>query len=546
MKAFDYIIIGAGAAGCVVANRLSAEPSVSVCLIEAGGDSASPLVSIPAGIFGLYGNKTYDYSFQGVPQQHLNNRVMNINRGKGLGGSTAINSMVYIRGNKNDYDGWAALGCEGWSYEQVLPVFKQLEGNQNGQSAEFHGFDGPLKVTQPQDAHQIDSTFVKAGVSIGLPKNTDFNAQSQFGLGVYDVKQNNGARVSSYTAFVKPVLDRKNLTILTHTEILSLMITGDTVTGVNAEVNGVGEQIKANKEVILSAGAIASPRVLLASGIGAKEQLAELGIECKLDLAGVGENLQDHIDSMVTVRAKKSATIGVSLASLVPHVMLAPFKYLFGRKGWLTTNYVEAGGFAKTALAEAAPEGSADADADVQFHFTPLYRSHRGKKFEFGHGYSVFTCVLRPRSAGSVKLANDGRRRNVLIDHNFFADERDQKLLVEGVKKAREILASSEFDDMRGEEMAPGKNVQSDADILAYLRDSATTVYHPVGTCKMGVDEMAVVDPATLKVRGMQNLRVMDASVMPKLISGNTSAPSMMIAQRGAQMILDELRAAKS
>ena len=538
MKSFDYIIVGAGSAGCVVANRLSADPSVSVCLIEAGGSDKSPWVKIPAGVFGLYGNKKYDYTFEGVPQKYLNNRTMNVNRGKALGGSSAINSMVYIRGNRNDYDGWEALGCEGWSYDQVLPVFKALEANQNSQSADYHGFNGELKVTKPQDPNSAGRVFVRAGQAAGLPENTDFNADTQFGLGIYDVKQNRGQRVSSYTAFVEPVLSRPNLTIMTHTEVLSLQIAEGKVNGLEVETNGVADQISCTKEVILSAGTIVSPRILLASGIGDREQLKELGIECRQHVPGVGENLQDHIDSMVTVRSAKPETIGVSAATLIPHVFPAPLKYFFSRKGWWTTNYVEAGGFAKTRLAEAAEPGSADADADIQFHFTPLYRSHRGKKFEFGHGYSVFTCVLRPRSAGTVKLANDGTRRNVLIDHNFFSDERDQQVLVEGVKKAREILASPEFDHLRGEEMAPGKHIQTDEQILDYLRDTTTTVYHPVGTCKMGIDDMAVVDPQTLKVKGMQNLRVMDASVMPTLISGNTSAPSMMIAEKGSRMIL--------
>ncbi|WP_191602073.1 GMC family oxidoreductase [Marinomonas algicola] len=540
MKAYDYIIVGAGAAGCVVANRLSADPKVSVCLIEAGGDSNSPWVTIPAGIFGLYGNKTYDYAFEGTPQTHLHNRKMMVNRGKTLGGSTAINSMVYIRGNQNDYDGWGKLGCRGWSYQDVLPVFKKLEANQSQQSAEYHGFDGELAVTKQQDPHPVCRTFIKAGATAGLPENSDFNGPSQFGLGVYNVKQNKGQRVSSYSAFVKPIQSRSNLTIMTHTDVLSLLLEGDLAKGVNVESNGQKEQIMAHKEVILSAGTIVSPRILLASGIGNKAELEALGIECRVDLPGVGENLQDHIDSMVTVRAKTPETIGVSLSSLVPHVILAPIKYALQRKGWLTTNYVEAGGFAKTKLAESAEPGSADADPDIQFHFTPLYRSHRGKKFEFGHGYSVFTCVLRPRSTGSIKLAKDGSHRTVLIDHNFFADERDQKVLIEGIKKAREILASPEFDGIRGKEMAPGKEVQTDEDILHYLRETASTVYHPVGTCKMGIDDMAVVDPESLKVKGLKNVRVIDASIMPTLISGNTSSPSMMIGEKGAQMILSD------
>ena len=535
MTTFDYIIVGAGSAGCVVANRLSANPNISVCLVEAGGNGKSPWVSIPAGIFGLYGNKKYDYSFVTVPQKNLCNRVMDVNRGKALGGSSAINSMVYIRGNRNDYDGWSALGCDGWCYDDVLPVFKKMEANQIGQSAEYHGFDGELQVSKQQDANKVGKVFVAAGKAAGLPENTDFNGVSQLGLGIYNVKQDRGQRVSSYTAFVKPIENRTNLTIMTHTQALDLIISGNKTEGLMVERAGVQQQLSCNKEVILCGGTILSPRILLASGIGNKEELRQLGIDCHHHVPGVGENLQDHIDSMVTVRSSKTDSMGVSFKTLLPHVLPAPFKYFLGRKGWWTTNYVEAGGFAKTTLAI-----DADTDPDIQFHFAPLYRSHRGKKFEWGHGYSVFTCVLRPISRGSVKLANDGSKRNVLIDYNFFAHEQDQQTLVEGVKKAREILASPEFDHLRGEEMAPGEEVQTDAQILDYLRHTATTVYHPVGTCKMGTDSMSVVDPATLKVIGMDNLRVMDASIMPCLTSGNTSAPTMMIAERGAAMVLAE------
>ena len=534
MKSYDYIIVGAGSSGCVVANRLSANPDVSVCLIEAGGSNKQPWISIPAGVFISYANKKHDFMHKGAPQAHLNNRTITVNRGKGLGGSSSINNMVYIRGNKNDYDTWAQLGCKGWSYDDVLPIFKKLENNQAEQSPDYHGFTGEVSVVKPQDTNEVGQLFVTAGEHIGLPENTDFNGQTQLGLGTYNIKQKNGERVSSYTAFIKPIRQsRPNLTVMTHTEVLSLNIENDQISSINLEQDGVAQVLSCNKEAILSAGVIATPRILMASGIGNADELEALGIDCKKDLKGVGENLQDHIDAMVTVRSKSSRSIGVSWRTLLPHVFPAPFKYWMKRMGWWTTNYTEVGGFAKTKYAEAAGEGP-----DVQFHFTPLYRSHRGRNFEFGHGYSLFSCVLRPQSRGTVKLANDGTKRNVLIDHNFFADQQDRKVLIEGLRKAREILASPVFGSIRGEEMAPGKAIQTDEEILKYLKETTTTVYHPVGTCKMGIDEMAVVEPETLKVIGMKNLRVIDASIMPNLVSGNTSAPSMMIGEKGAMMIL--------
>ena len=531
IECFDFVIVGGGSAGCVLANRLSENPKISVCLIEAGASDSSPLIHIPLGVMFLIDHKKWNWNYKTAGQSNASNRKISIPRGRVIGGSSSINGMVYARGNKRDYDDWAnKAGCDGWSYREVLPYFIRSENNEIFRNDPLHGTSGPWHGSRVKKPNKMLNLLFEATDSMQFPRRLDFNDGDQEGFGERQVTIKNGKRWSAAKAYLDPVRRRRNLKILTQAHVNKVLIQDGNATGVEFLQHGEKQIISANREVLISCGAIVSPTVLMRSGIGDPEELKKHGIAINSSLPGVGKNLQDHVAASVVTQTASITGYGISFKAL-PKLVFHGIDYLLNRSGMVASNINEATGYIKT-------EPNLDRP-NIQIGFAPAVRARGGRKLTYGHGYSCNVSLMHPKSLGFVSIADTNPKSSPLIDPNFLSDERDLDALVAGIKVTRRILASHAFDAVRGTELRPGKDIVTDDEIKQYVRNNCATVYHPVRTCAMGPDDdpMAVVD-TQLRVNGIRGLRVVDASVMPLQIGGNTNAPTIMIAEKAADMLL--------
>jgi choline dehydrogenase-like flavoprotein len=522
--AYDYIIVGAGTAGCVLANRLSEDPEVSVLVLEAGThDRTQPMTHIPGGCGFLLG-KRVNWAFHTVPQPELNNRRIWFPQGKTLGGCSAINAMIYIRGQKEDYDGWAALGNTGWGYDDMLPYFKKSEDNSRIVN-EYHSQGGPQAVSDQTNPHRLSTAFVAAAQEYGIPYNADFNGATQEGVGVYQTTQRAALRRSQARSFLIPVAGRRNLTIKTKARVLRVVTENNRAVGVEISQYGRQSVIRANREVIVSSGALNSPRLLLLSGIGPADELKAVGVTPVLDSPEVGKNLHDHMCTNVQVGTKEP--ISYSGLDRFPKMIGPGLEYLAFRRGPAASIIVEAGAFVKSPKATRP---------DMQIHIAPAFVVRGGLERIEGHGFTINTTYLRPKSRGEVRISSPNPSDEPLIDPRYASHPEDREMALTQIRTVRGILSQPSMAALISDERMPGKHLQTDEELWSYVREYGGCDYHPVGTCRMGPDESSVVD-TELRVRGIEGLRVVDASIAPTAISGNTMAPTMAIAEKAADLI---------
>ena len=522
----DIVIVGAGSAGCTLAGRLSEDGGTSVTVLEAGGKDWNPWIHIPIGYGKTIVDPRLNWRYETEKGAEIGNRPMYWPRGKVLGGSSSINGLLYIRGQAQDYDHWRQLGNAGWAYEDVLPYFRKAEDQENGEDA-FHGTGGPLRVSNLKERNPLCEAFIESAVEAGIPRNDDFNGASQEGVGYYQTTTRNARRCSAAVAYLKPAMKRPNLRVITNAETERVVFEGRRAAGVVFERGGRRTFVKARREVIVSAGSINSPKLLLLSGVGPAAELARHGIAVVHDLPGVGENLQDHYGALVTYKSRLPVTVNDIMMSPITQLKVG-LQYILFRTGPLTISAAQVGAFAKSDPRLDTP--------DIQFLFQTFSHDEYDAGLHKFSGFANAVCPVRPESRGTLRLRSANPRDTPLMQPNYLSAEADRRVLVEAIKLSRRVAEKAAIAAHIVAEHAPGPGVRSDDEILAYARETGLSIAHQVGTCKMGQDAMAVVD-TSLKVRGLEGLRVVDASIMPTLVSGNTNAPTIMIAEKAADMI---------